>query len=41
MEKIIIEEEKYQRIKKEMNKKGDWFSAEELGILKELLKKLS
>jgi len=47
MEKIIviesefIEREKYQRIKKEMNKTDDWFTAEELKTLKKLLKKLT
>ena len=47
MEKLIveengfIEEEKYQRIKREMNKTNDWFSWEELKTLKKLLKKLT
>ena len=47
MEKLIVEEigfikeEKYQRIKREMNKTNDWFSWEELKTLKKLLKKLT
>lgn len=47
MEKIIviesefIEREKYQRIKKEMNKTDDWFTPEELETLEKLLKKLT
>ena len=47
MEKLIVEEskfierEKYQRIKKEMNKTDDWFTAEELKTLEKLLKKLT
>lgn len=40
-ENVFIEEEKYQRIKKEMNKTDDWFTAEELKTLKKLLKKLT
>lgn len=47
MEKIIviesgfIEREKYQRIKKEMNKTDDWFTAEEVETLGKLVKKLT
>ncbi len=33
-ENEIIEEELYQKIKKQMNKKDDWFTSEELKILK-------
>lgn len=40
-ENVFIEEEKYQRIKREMNKTNDWFSWEELKTLKKLLKKLT
>ena len=40
-ENVFIEEEKYQRIKREMNKTKDWFSWEELKTLKKLLKKLT
>ena len=40
-ENVFIEEEKYQRIKKEMNKTDDCFTAEELKTLKKLLKKLT
>lgn len=41
MENKIVEEEIYQRIKKEMNKNGNWFTAEELKTVKKLLKKLT
>lgn len=47
MEKLIVEENRfikeeiYQRIKKEMNKKDDYFTEEELKILKNKLKKLT
>lgn len=47
MEKLVVEEngfikeEIYQRIKKEMNKKEDWFVAEQLKTLERELKKLT
>jgi len=37
-ENEIIEEELYQKIKKQMNKKDDWFTSKELRILKKHLK---
>lgn len=46
MEKLIVEEigfikeEKYQRIKKEINKTDNYFTMEELKILKKRLKKI-
>ena len=40
MEKII-EEETYQRIKKEMNKTNNYFTMEELELLKKRAKKLT
>ncbi len=36
----IIEEEKYQRIKKEINKTDNWFTLEELKILQKADKKI-
>lgn len=47
MKKLVVEEngfikeEIYQRIKKEMNKKEDWFAAEQLKTLERELKKLT
>lgn len=42
MEKLeIINEEVYQRIKKEMNKRDDYFTLKELQILKNKIKKLT
>lgn len=40
-EREIIEEEKYQRIKKEINKTDNWFTVEELKILQKVGKKLT
>lgn len=37
MEKEILEEEEYQKIKKMLNKKDDYFSREELKILMQFL----
>lgn len=37
----IINEEVYQRIKKEMNKRDDYFTLKELQILKNKIKKLT
>lgn len=42
MEKLeIIDEEVYQRIKKEMNKTDNYFTIEELKILKKRVEKLT
>ena len=40
MEKVIIDEKKYQEIKKILNKKNDWFNLEEMNyIIDNLVKK--